>query len=64
MVYQSLLQNNATIAAGSLLGATQRPMTLGFVYQVYFLLATSYIVRAEVYIELYSNKITLKAITN
>jgi hypothetical protein len=45
MVLQALYQNN-TLTSSSLIGATQKPMGLGFVYHVYFRLESGTIVRA------------------
>ena len=44
MVLQALYQNT-TLAKSSLIGATQKPMGLGFIYHVYFRLETGAIVK-------------------
>jgi hypothetical protein len=60
LILNSLRNANTTLKTASLIGAAQKPLSLGFVYHVFFRLASGEIDRAEVYIELYSNKLTLK----
>lgn len=60
LVLSSLRTSNATLSAANLIGAAQKPFGLGFVYHVFFRLESGEIDRAEVYIELYTNKLTLK----
>lgn len=36
LVLHSLINANATLAKGSLIGAASKPLGLGFVYHVYF----------------------------
>lgn len=63
LVIHSLINANATLAKGSLIGAASKPLGLGFVYHVYFRLESGELDRVEVYIELYTNKLTLKQIS-
>ena len=49
MVIQALYQNN-TLSSASLIGATHKPMGLGFVYHIYLRLSTGAIVKAEAYV--------------
>lgn len=60
LILNSLRNANITLKSASLIGAAQKPLSLGFVYHVFFRLDSGEIDRAEVYIELYSNKLTLK----
>lgn len=63
LVLHSLINANATLAKSSLIGAASKPLGLGFVYHVYFRLDSGELDRVEVYIELYTNKLTLKQIS-
>jgi hypothetical protein len=63
LVLHSLFNSNATLSSASLIGAAQKPLGLGFIYHLYFRLQSGEIDRIEVYIELYTNKLTLKQIT-
>lgn len=49
MVLQALRQNN-TLSSASLIGATHKPMGLGFVYHIYLRLSSGTIVKAEAYV--------------
>ena len=61
----SFLNNNQNknqkIANYVFLGAAYKPSTLGFLYQVFLKLANNTLYVAEVYIESYSNKLSLKS---
>jgi len=61
MVLNTLYQNS-TLESASLIGATHKPMGLGFIFHIYFRLQSGSIVRAEAHSELYSNKVTVRQI--
>lgn len=60
LAYQSLRSNNSTMNNAALIGAAQKPMGLGYIYQIFLRLLDSSIIRAEVYLELFSLKINVK----
>lgn len=62
LAYNNLINTNSTLRTASLIGAAQKPLGLGFVYNVYFKLITGEVSKVQVYIELYSNKLTVKKI--
>lgn len=64
MVLSYLYNTKPNLSSSSLLGAAFKPYSLGFLYKLYFIMNTSSIVSAEVYIESYSDKITLKNYAN
>jgi len=64
MVLAYLYITKPFLNTSALLGAAFKPYSLGFLYKLYFILNTSDIVSAEVYIESYSDKISLKSYAN
>jgi hypothetical protein len=61
----SFLINNKKIQDASLIGAANKQSGLGFLFKVYLRLeGSSQLIVAEVYIESYSNKISLKSYKN
>ena len=62
----NFLHNSRKVNADSeFLGAAYKPYGLGFLYKSYFKIGiTKQLVAAEVYIEAYSDKITLKSFKN
>ncbi len=64
MVLAYLYNTKPTLNTSSLLGAAFKPYSLGFLYKLYFIMNSSNIVSAEVYIESYSDKISLKSYAN
>jgi len=61
---QYLANTNKDLGSADLIGAAQKPLSLGYIYHIFFRLVNSTIVEAEVYIEVYSLKITLKSLVN
>lgn len=64
MVLAYLYNTKPNLKTSSLLGAAFKPYGLGFLYKLYFITNTSNILSAEVYIESYSDKISLKSFVN
>jgi hypothetical protein len=62
VAYQTLKASNSTLSAVSLIGVAQKPLGLGYVYQIFQRLANGIIIRSEVFLELFSLKITIKSI--
>lgn len=64
MVLAYLYNTKPTLNNSSILGAAFKPYGLGFLYKLYFTLSNSNIISTEVYIESYSDKISLKSYVN
>lgn len=62
LVLQALRNGNATLARSTLVGAAQKPLGLGYLFHLFFRLEDGSLDRAEVYLELYSLKVTLRNI--
>ena len=60
IAYQYLLNNNADARGAELIGASQKPLSLGFVYHIFMRNSNGIIWRAEVYLESYTLKVTIK----
>ena len=45
LAYNSLINTNATLKSAALIGAAQKPLGLGFVYNVYFRLISGEVSR-------------------
>ena len=61
LVYQSLLNSHQELKKAALIGVAQKPLSLGYVYHVFMRYPSGIIVRAEVYLELFSLKVTVKS---
>lgn len=60
MVLAYLINKKRSLKNAELLGAAYKPYSLGFLYKVNFKLETAQLVTSEVYIEVYSDKISIK----
>lgn len=60
IAYQTLLNSDKDLREGSLIGVAQKPLSLGYIYHVFMRHLDGTIVRAEVYLELFSLKATIK----
>jgi hypothetical protein len=58
------LYGNKQIKSASLVGAATKSFGLGFLYKIFIVDSNSQLFVAEIYIESYSNKITLKSYKN
>jgi len=45
LAYSNLINTNSTLRSASLIGAAQKPLGLGFVYNIYFRLLTGEVSR-------------------
>jgi hypothetical protein len=64
VVYETLLKEKSNLKNAYLIGVAQKPLSLGYVYHIFMRTANQIIVRAEVYLELFSLKATVKSISN
>ena len=62
IAYQELIKSNKEYAGASLIGAAQKPLSIGFIYHIFIRTTANVIIRAEVYLEVFSLKVTIKSI--
>ena len=62
IAYQYLIQNSEKVKEASLIDVAQKPLSLGFVYNIFMRNSNGKVIRAEVYLEAFSNKVTIKKI--
>ena len=63
LAYQALVKSDSKLQDIKLIGAAQKPMGLGYIYHIFFRF-DSKIMRAEVFLELFSLQATIKSIVN
>ena len=64
LAYQSLLDSVTKLKFASLIGVAQKPMGLGYIYHIFMRDEHGVIIRAEVYLELYSMQASVKNVVN
>ena len=62
IAYQELIKSNKKYEGSSLIGAAQKPLSIGFIYHIFIRTTSNVIIRAEVYLEVFSLKVTIKSI--
>jgi hypothetical protein len=64
LAYQALINYNSSLDSANFIGAAQKPFGLGYLYNIFSRLTCGDIVRSEVFLELFSLKVTIKNISN
>ena len=62
IAYEYLLNSNKEWQSASLIGVAQKPLSLGFIYHIFMRATCGTIFRVEVYLEIFSLKVTIKSI--
>ena len=64
IAYQELIKSNKEYEKAALIGVAQKPLSIGFIYHIFIRTENGNILRAEVYLEVFSLKVTIKSIKN
>lgn len=62
LAYQYLTMANLKLGNFSLIGVASKPLNLGYLYNMYFKTDNSSIIRIETFVELYTLKVTVRAL--
>ena len=62
IAYQELIKSNKDYEGAALIGAAQKPLSIGFIYHIFIRTQANVIIRAEVYLEVFSLKVTIKSV--
>lgn len=62
LAYQYLTMANLKLGNFSLIGVASKPLNLGYLYNMYFKMDNSTIIRIETFVELYTLKVTVRAL--